>query len=429
LAGYKAIEGLIHSFGPSELAPLRLSAREAFERVGLPTRRDEEFKYTPLRQLDEQSYAVAYGATVGREELPYSDLDAFHIVFVNGQPAPELTTPKVLPEGVVVTSLTDAWETLPAHVTDQLGQIATLDGRLGSTNDERFKHLNTAHLTDGAVIYVPRNVTVEDLIAVHFLTKADHGPLVAHPRLLVVLEENAEIRILESHIGIQGEAFNNAVVEVSLGSNARLEHVRLQEESSDTNHVGATYVRQSGHSVYRSVHASYGGLVSRHDLNVWVGGERCETWLDGAYIGLGDQVSDHHTRIDHAFPNCNSFEVYKGILGGKSRGVFNGKIFVYLDAQKTDAKQTNQALLLSPEASIDTKPQLEIFADDVKCTHGATVGQLREDSMFYLRSRGIPEAQAKALLVYAFAAEVLEKISHVGLRETLEKRLYDKLEA
>jgi len=366
---------------------------------------------------------------VERSELPYGDLDAFHLVFVNGQPAPELLTPKVLADGVVITSLTEAWESLPPHVTDQLGKIATLDGRLGSTNDERFKHLNTAHLTDGAVIYVPRNVVVEDLVAVHFLTKADHGPLAAHPRLLVILEENAELRLLESHIGMQGEAFNNVVVEVSLGENARMEHVRLQEEGPATIHVGATYARQAAKSVYRSIHASYGALVSRHDLNVWVGGERAETWLDGAYVGLGEQISDHHTRLDHAVPNCNSFEVYKGILGGKAKGVFNGKIFVYLDAQKTDAKQTNQALLLSPDASIDTKPQLEIFADDVKCTHGATVGQLREDAMFYLRARGIPESQAKALLVYAFAAEVLEKISHGELKEKLEKRLYEKLEA
>jgi Fe-S cluster assembly protein SufD len=186
-------------------------------------------------------------------------------------------------------------------------------------------------------------------------------------------------------------------------------------------------VHQEANSVYTSNSVGFGGQIVRNDLNVWLNGEHTETSLNGVAVGLGDQVVDNHTRIDHAMPNCHSFETYKTILGGRANGVFNGKIFVYKDAQKTDAKQTNQALLLSKRAAVNSKPQLEIFADDVKCTHGATVGQLREDALFYLRARGIPKKEAESLLVYAFAGEVIDKITIKEVREALEKVLFQTL--
>jgi len=260
------------------------------------------------------------------------------------------------------------------------------------------------------------------------VSRADHGPFAAYPRTLIVLEEGSEAKVLESYVGLGGRYFTNAVTEISLSRNSHFEHTRFQMESLEAIHIGTVACEQEEDSVLTSNNAMFGAKTARLDANFWVGGEHAETWLNGTYVGMGEQVVDNHTRIDHAVPNCNSFEVYKGILGGKATGVFNGKIFVYEDAQKTDAKQTNQAILLSPTAQVNTKPQLEIFADDVKCTHGATVGQLREDARFYLRSRGIPLAQADAILVYAFAAEVLEKISVPQVRDALEAALNKKLD-
>ncbi|RYG24808.1 MAG: Fe-S cluster assembly protein SufD [Burkholderiales bacterium] len=221
--------------------------------------------------------------------------------------------------------------------------------------------------------------------------------------------------------------FSAPVTEIALGTNANLELTRAQLEGDDTMHVSNTAIKQAGGSTITHNNLNLGGHVVRHDVNVWLDGEHTETWLNGAAVGLKDQVIDNHTRIDHAKPNCISFETYKSILDDKSTGIFNGKIFVYEDAQKTDAKQTNQGLLLSNTATFNTKPQLEIFADDVKCTHGATVGQLREDALFYLRARGVPRKQAEALLVYAFAAEVFEKVTVTDVKDTLETLLFERL--
>jgi Fe-S cluster assembly protein SufD len=208
---------------------------------------------------------------------------------------------------------------------------------------------------------------------------------------LVVLEDGADAKLIESYVGLKGIYFTNAVTEVYLGPDAILEHTKYQEETEGAVHIANLAVHQEESSIYTSNLTNFGGQIVRNDINTWLNGEHSETWLNAATVGLRNQVIDNHTRIDHAKPNCNSFEVYKQILGDRAVGIFNGKIFVYEDAQKTDAKQTNQAILLSPTATVNTKPQLEIFADDVKCTHGATIGQLREDALFYLQARGIPK--------------------------------------
>jgi len=429
---HSAVEGLLAAVGMEAWAVKRKEALAKFEAVGIPTHRDEEWKYTPLNRLNETKYKPAYGATVEREALDptiIGKVDAATIVFVNGQEAPELAAPRNLPNGVFVGSLEQALAEIPEVVEKWLGKVATYEGKLGSTNDDRFINLNTAYLGEGAVVYVPKNVVVEDPIHIALVSKADHGPFAAFPRVLVVLEENSQAKVLESYIGLEGAYFNCPVTEVSLGKSAILEHDKFQQETLEAVHIANLAVHQEGPSTYTSNNIGFGGAVARNDLNVWVDGEHCETWLNGAYVATGEQIADNHTRIDHAFPNCNSFEVYKGIMAGRGQGVFNGKIFVYEDAQKTDAKQTNQAILLSPTATIETKPQLEIFADDVKCTHGATVGQVKADAKFYLRSRGIPEKQAEALLVYAFAAEVIEKIAVDELRDSLESLLFEKLQS
>ncbi|HZH99371.1 MAG TPA: Fe-S cluster assembly protein SufD [Fimbriimonadaceae bacterium] len=430
LDSFKQMEPLLRATGSERLHDLRTAAYRRFSLVELPTSKDEEFKYTPLRELGASEFGPAYGATLDRgqlSDLRLGEVDAATLTFVNGQFAPELSDTPGLPEGVTLLPIEEALAFDEEAVMRYLGKIAHFEGRLGSSNDNRFTDLNTAFLAEGAVLLVDRGVQLEQLVHLQFLQFANHGQFAAHPRVLIALAEGASAKVIESYAGMSGRYFNNPVTEIYVSRGANLEHTRVQMETPEAIHVGAVFSHQEGDSVFTSNTASFGAQVSRLDLNVFLDGEHTETWLNGAYMGFGSQVVDNHTRIDHAKPNCNSFEVYKGILGGRSTGVFNGKIFVYEDAQKTDAKQTNQAMLLSPTSTINTKPQLEIFADDVKCTHGATVGQLREDALFYLRARGIPEGQAKGLLVYAFVAEVLEKISIDAVREALEQELYSRL--
>ena len=430
IENFGLLRDLLKTYGPEWLHALRQNAFSDFERLGVPSTADEEFKYISLKVLEEGRFGPAYGATIDRHQLSQTTLgalDAVTLTFVNGEYAPELSSSHLLPEGVFVGTLPDAYLAHEQTVIKNLGKIATLAGRLGSTNDDRFVSLNTAYLGEGAFIHIPRGVDFEQPIHLQWIFKEDHGPFVAHPRSLIVLEENASAKVIESYVGLEGVYFTNAVTEVSLNADAMLEITTLQEEAADAVHIAAIAATQAKGSTFTSNNINFGGKIVRNDVTVWLDGEHTETWLNGASIGLKSEVIDNHTRIDHAKPNCHSFETYKSILGGTATGIFNGKIYVYEDAQKTDAKQTNQALLLSPKASINTKPQLEIFADDVKCTHGATVGQLREDSMFYLRSRGIPKQEAQALLVYAFAAEVLEKITIREAKDSLEKLLFTKL--
>jgi Fe-S cluster assembly protein SufD len=416
--------------GPAALHEWRRRSMRRFESVGLPTTRDEEFKYTPLHALSRETFGPSYGATIGRgdlESFPLAKVDAYVLAFINGQFAPELSTEQRLPSGLFLGTMEDAWDAIPQVVEEHLGKIASLDGKLGSSNDDRFVWLNEANLSEGAVVYIPRNAVLDLPIHILHVHEADHGAMAVYPRSLIVVEEGAQATVLECFFGKRGLVFANAVTECFVGDGALLEHVRCQNEDLQSVHIGNLSVHQSTGSTYLNTNAQFGAAIGRVDVNVWIDGEHTETSLNGAYCGSGEQILDNHTRIDHAKPHCHSFEIYKGILGDRATGIFNGKIFVYEDAQKTDAKQSNQAILLSPTATINTKPQLEIFADDVKCTHGATVGQLREDALFYLRARGIPEAEAKALLVYAFVAEVFEKIGNGPVIEALESMLFTKL--
>lgn len=431
IGNFDLIAGLLGTYGPDSLQVWRRENLGKYAAAGIPTTKDEEFKYLPLHVLSETDFKPAYSATVYREDLDkfsLAQVDTVTLTFVNGEYAPELSNVSGLPNGSRVMSLQEGLENHEGLVTRHLGKIGTLAGRLGSSNDERFTHLNSAYLSEGAYVFVSKGVAVETPIHLLFISKPEHGAFVAHPRVLIHLEENAQAKIIESYISLSdGLYFTNAVTEVFVSANAMLEHTKVQEESKDAVHIATIYCHQEAGSTFTSNNASFGSSICRNDINAFVDGEHTETWLNGAYLGLDDQIHDSHTRIDHAKPNCHSFEVYKGILSDRSVGVFNGKIFVYEDAQKTDAKQTNQALLLSPTATINTKPQLEIFADDVKCTHGATIGQLRDDALFYLRARGIPLEEARSMLVYAFAAEVLDKITVEPVRVAVEQKLYNRL--
>lgn len=423
---------MLRSVGNDELHTLRKEALARYRAAGLPTTKHEEWKYTSLRHVAETSYAPAYGLNLYRDDiagLPLGKLQTVvTLAFLNGQFAPELSTEASLPDGVFFGTIEQALENLADSITPYLAKLAgDYEGKLGSTNESAMVDLNTAFLSEGAVLFIPKGKVVETALHIQFISKPELGAFFSQPRVLIVAEEGSIAKVVESYIGFSGDYLTNSVTEVVVGKHANLEHTKVQIEGDGATHLSTLQVWQEGESVYTNNNFNFGGLLARNDLNVWINGEHAETWLNGSYTGLRKQHVDNHTRIDHAKPNCNSFEVYKGVLGDQSKGVFNGKIFVYEDAQKTDAKQTNQAILLSKEASVDTKPQLEIFADDVKCTHGATVGQLREDAMFYLRARGIPANQARAMLVYAFVAEVLEKITVDEVREQLEELLFSKL--
>ncbi len=398
----------------------RKIALEAFLAVGWPTVKDEEFRFTPLRGLQELEIAESVRSDISQsklESLVGFKLTGYRCVFVNGLFSEELS--EVPSTASVHFSIVEA--------DSKYDSIASYDGKLGTTNDDRFVNLNTALCQEVAVLKIDARTEVEE--PVHFIYVSTAKEISnSHTRIQIELGECAKATVVESYIGEGSIHFSNAISEVTLANSASLQHIRYQNESRESFHVGQVWVHQEDESNYTSLNVQFGAAVGRVDINVWVNGEHTETRLDGTYVANGTQLHDNKTRIDHAKPNCHSFEVYKGILDDEAHGIFNGKIFVYEDAQKTDAKQTNQALLLSPKATINTKPQLEIFADDVKCTHGATIGQMRDDQLFYMQARGIPATEARGLLVYAFAAEVLEKIEIEELRTYLEKLLFAKLE-
>ncbi|MCW5936846.1 MAG: Fe-S cluster assembly protein SufD [Fimbriimonadaceae bacterium] len=418
---------------PDWLAQLRRQALGAHREIGVPTPKHEEWKYTPLRLVAETNWRAGEpGPAVFDRPLPRYEEESLQVVLVNGRFDRNLSlsgAPK-LPPGVVIQSLRDAIQERPDFVLPYLAQVkpetTSAVGRVIRPDVHPFAELNTAAFVDGLFISLSREATVDQLIEIVHVATGEGQAF--FPRLLVVAETGSSARIVESYIAHGTErTLTLPVTEVVVREGANIEHVRVQDESVDSVHIASWQTAQSRDSSYHSYNVCFGGSIARVDQGIWLGGEGTTTRLDGVVCADGGQHIDNHTRLDHAFPNGNSFEVYKQVVDDEATVVFNGKIFVHQDAQKTDAKQTNQALLLSPRATIDSKPQLEIFADDVKCTHGATVGQLEDLPLFYMRSRGIPKAQAEAVLVYAFAAEVMELISMDSVRQALERRLYEKL--
>ncbi|MEO5580601.1 MAG: Fe-S cluster assembly protein SufD, partial [Gemmatimonadaceae bacterium] len=330
---------------------------------------------------------------------------------------PDLSSESRL-DGVAVESLADLMGSVDSSFLERsLGKIAT-------TESGAFTALNDAFAADGAVIRVQAATEVTTPIHLIFITTTDAAGSATHPRNLLFLERHSSCTVIESYVSTgDGEYFTNAVTEVNVADGAKLNHYKLQNESESAFHVGTIQVHQGANSRYDSFSLATGAALSRTNVYTRLDGDAAECVMNGLYMVDGTQHVDHQTSIEHVAPNCPSHELYKGILDGRSHGVFNGKVYVHPEAQKTDGKQSNNNLLLSEHARIDTKPQLEIFADDVKCTHGATVGRLDETAMFYLRSRGIGIAQARKLLTYAFAADVLEKIELEPLKLALERQV------
>ena len=404
---------------PEWVHALRSSALERFTQLGFPTTKNEDWHFTSVAPIAERQFLplTAVSGDVRRTDLePYlfPDTDDWHLaVFVNGRFAPELSHLENLPDGVRVLPLARAWTEMP-DLARLVGSVAPFDG-------QTFTALNTAFLNDGAVVHVAGDRVVEHPIHLMFVTDRHAANGVSYPRNLIVAERHARATVIESYVGLgDPEYFTNAVSEVVLEAGATLTHTKLQRESVRAYHVGTIETRQERDSHYVSFSLATGGALARTNIGTLLGGEGCGATLNGLYMLDGAQHSDHQTRIEHAQPNCFSRELYKGVLDGESHGVFNGKVYVHPIAQKTDGKQTNNTLLLSERAQIDTKPQLEIFADDVKCTHGATVGRLDDVSLFYMKSRGIGAEEARKLLTYAFAADVLETIENDAVRDGLE---------
>ena len=415
--------------GPEWLEPVRRAAMDRFAATGFPTARDEEWRFTPVGPIAQGTWRQAPGAVRGvtRDQLApfiFGHPEWTTLVFVDGGYADELSSTGALPPGVRVGSLAEALRTDGAMLEKHLARHAPIDS-------SPFTALSTAFMQDGGLLHVPANTDLTQPVHLVFVSTAKAGGSVAHPRNLIVVDRGARASVIESYVTLSpGSTYwTNAVTEVVAGANSWLEHTRIQRESEQAFHVGLTHVEQQRDSHYRSFSMAMGGALARHNLHVRLKGENVETLMYGLYVTRGEQLADNHTAIYHDEPNCRSWEVYKGILDDRSRAVFNGKVFVKPEAQKTDAKQTNRNLLLSDTAKVNTKPQLEIFADDVKCTHGATVGRLDDVALFYARSRGIPAAEAQRLLTYAFAAEVIEEVALEPVRDELERLVRERLGA
>jgi len=408
--------------GPGWLGEARQAAFARFAERGLPTTREEEWRFTSLSALADTAFVSAGEAPIDRPAVAPFRLDdptACQIVLVNGRLAGGLTDHD-LPDGVTLTSLRAAPDAPAWPAALAAGQL----NRAGGT--AVLVDLNTALLEDAVLLDVAPGAIVTRPIHVLHVTAGADAPVVVSPRLIVRAGEQSQVSLIDSYVSLtDAGGFTNAVVQVSVAAGAFVDHVKLQRESTGTFHLATIAVEVGRAGVFRSHAITLGGRLVRNDILSRLDGEGAECTLNGLYVADGSSLVDTHTTIDHAEPHCPSHEVYKGILGGRARAVFNGKIIVRQKAQKTDAKQTNRALLLSDDAQVNTKPQLEIFADDVKCTHGAAIGQLDEDQLFYLRARGIAIVDARNMLIHAFAGDVLGGVRAVAVRE-LALRLVDE---
>ena len=402
---------------PSWFQDIRRAGMERFREVGFPTRQQEAWRFSDFRPLARTRFAPAVSnqATIRGEELaglPFAELQCPRLVFVNGEARPDLSRLEER-EGVTVTRLQSALMNSPEAVRSHLGKHALAD-------HNPFAALNAALNRDGFFIHVnPGTVESVPVHVVHITTDSS-GPVRTHLRNLVVVGESSQLTLVECYLGTADNvSFTNPVTEVVAGPNSVIRHYRLQNESHQGFHVGCNEVYQSRDSQYRTLSIDLGSRLTRNDFRCVLDGEGGLAGIDGLYLLKERQHLDNYTTLEHAKPHCDSRELFKGVLDDRAQGIFRGRIIVHKDAQKTDSKQTNNNLLLSDHSLVNTKPQLEIYADDVKCTHGATIGQLDPEAMFYLRSRGIPRAASESILIYGFASEVIERVQVKALRDEL----------
>jgi Fe-S cluster assembly protein SufD len=422
--------------GPDWLQTLRNQGMSRFELLGFPTTKNEDWHFTSVAPIAERPFRLAATLDAAETErrgvsrrkgdasnaagitlahlkpFTFGESDWHTLVFVNGVFSEDLSSYAGLGEGARVFNLSRAIKSGTENVQRHLGKVAKFE-------QDTFTALNTAFIGDGAFIELATDAVLERPIHLLFVSDGDR---VSHPRNLIVAGRHSRAVIIESYVSVRdAEYFTNAVTELVVGEGARIDHYKIQRESESAFHVGTVQAREARDSQLHSFSFATGGALARTNIYTALDGDGATCTLNGLYLTDGTQHIDNQTSIEHIAPNCPSHEVYKGVLDGRSHGVFNGKVYVHPEAQKTDGKQSNNNLLLSPTARVDTKPQLEIFADDVKCTHGATVGRLDELAMFYLNSRGIGRETARTLLTYAFAADVLETIELEPLKKELEK--------
>ena len=422
VADFERIAPELPGAGKPWLARLRRDALGRFAEGGIPTRRDEEWKYTSLAALEKAAF-TAQRASSDRpvapaeiDALAFDGLEVHRLVFVDGRYAPALSRCGTLPPGATLGALGESLTDAPESLEPLLAP---------APNATVFSHLNTAFMSDGLYLHLARGTVLAEPVHVLFIATA--AGRAVHPRNLVIAAPGARATIIEHYAGVDAPYFTNAVTQILAAEGAAIEHYKVQEEGPQALHIGAVHASQRSASRLLSHSIALGAALARTDITTSFDAEGCEAELDGLYVVGGRQHVDHHTRIDHARPNGTSREHYRGVLDGTSRAVFNGKVIVHAGAQKTDARQANHNLLLSRGAEVDTKPQLEIYADDVKCAHGATVGQLDAQQLFYLRSRGIDEAAARGLLVHAFARTVIDGMRLAPVRARLERLLFSRL--
>jgi Fe-S cluster assembly protein SufD len=409
----------------ADLVPVRKAAMARFAEVGFPTLRDEDWRYTNVQRIAETAFEpAAPDDSVGADQItPFRFAAGGEILltFINGRFAGPLSSVTNLPGGVRVMSLAAALAEGEPAARRHLARHADYQRH-------PFTALNTAFMEDGAYVHVPRGTVLEQPIHLLYVSTSGAKPTVAHPRNLIVAETESQLKFAEQYVDLSGGTyFTNLVTEIVAAENAVVSHCKVVRESDSGFHISNLQVHQFRSGTVRSHTITLSGDVVRHDINVLMDGEGGHCTLRGLYMLHGEQHVDNHLRVEHAKPHCDSREWFKGVLDGKSRGVFTGRIVVHPDAQKTDAKQSNMNLLLSRDAAVDSKPQLEIFADDVKCTHGATMGQIDDEAVFYLRSRGVSEDAARGLLIFSFADESLQHVDIEPLQRQLKKLVISRL--
>ncbi len=416
LTAFREGEERLNGESKTALHQVRRQALTAFDQLGFPTIRHEEWKYSNVNSLIKQRFTIDGTSTLTADELSsleIPNLEGNVLYFVNGHYQAEMSHIVSPADQVQIGSLADSIKADPDGVGAHFARYADY-------KDSAFTALNTALATDGVVIRVPANAQVEQPIILRFISDARVNNVASQPRNLILVGKNAEVTVTESFRTLgDNSSFVNIVTEISLDRDARMQYYKVQDETNQAYHIGTTQVHQTDNSHFYAATVTLNGNFVRNNLNIVLNGQYAEAFMYGLYMPNGRQHVDNHTLVDHAMPNSYSNELYKGILDDSGTGVFNGKIFVRPDAQKTNAYQSCKNVVLSPNATMNTKPQLEIYADDVKCSHGTTTGQLNDEALFYMRSRGIPKDEARTLLLYAFAPDVLSQIKIQPIRDYL----------
>jgi Fe-S cluster assembly protein SufD len=425
LESFSAFEKSAAGQGAPWVRKLRRNAFTRFCEAGFPTLHDEDWRFTNVSAIAQTPFLLDRNDRARPLQLelePYRVQGfAGQLVFVNGRFAPELSSLGELPSGLEVSSLAEQIVRNPGVLEPHLGQYADI-------RRDAFCALNTAFVEDGAYIHIRRSAVAEEPIHLLFVSSANDTPTMGHPRNLIWAEENSQVTVVEDYVSLGGgTSFTNAVTELIAGDNAVVSHYMIEREHIHSYSVSTLCIRQGRGANVESHSVLTGGALVRNNVHPVLTGEGGECLINGLFVGNGRQHLDNYMLVEHRSPRCQSRQFYNGILDGHAHGVFHGRIIVHQDAQKTDAKQTNRNLLLSDDAQIDTKPQLEIHADDVKCTHGATIGQIEEEALFYLRSRGIDELAARRLLLFAFASECLERMRPGPARALVEALIHRNL--